>query len=182
MKATNEKKETIANETYEDGNIDQIRDILFGVQVRDFEKRFSELDKRFSNELKKAQNETQKRFTQMEKLVEKEVGSLSEKIYNEQDSRTADVKGLADDLKIASTNLTKEIARLSDLNAKNNTELRQDLVSLSETMVNLIQKKQKEMSKALETKADNLQHSKADRKSLAEAFEGIAKLLSDDKK
>ena len=182
MKATKEKEETTTNKAVEDGNIDQIRDILFGVQVRDFEKRFAELDKRFNDELTNNRNETQKRFSKLESLFEKEMGALSERIYNEQDSRTSDVKGLSEDLKIASQNISKEIARLSDQNAKNDTELRKNLVELSESMVSLIQEKQKEMSVALENKADDLQDSKADRKALANAFQGIVELLSDDDK
>ena len=32
-----------------DGNVDKIRDILFGGQMRDYEQRFADLEKRLSN-------------------------------------------------------------------------------------------------------------------------------------
>jgi hypothetical protein len=181
MKAT-EKKEKIKDELNEEENIGKIRDILFGVQVRDFEKRFSELERHFEKEFAKSRKETAKDLARIEELLEKHVGSLTESIYNEQDSRNSAVKGLSDDLKSAAKNLSNEIYSLSSQTAKNETELRQNLVEQSESIVGLIQANQKEIVSSLEMKSDELQDSKADRKSLAKAFETIANLLSDNKK
>ena len=45
-----------------EGNVDQIRDILFGGQMRDYDRRFDELDERSKREAERARAEFIKRF------------------------------------------------------------------------------------------------------------------------
>ena len=162
----------------EEENIDKIRDILFGVQVRDFETRFARLEKYFDEEMSKNRAETQKQFAKIEDLIEKHNASLSEKIYNEQDSRTASIKDLSEDLKIAAGELSKEISGLRDKTAANEAEIKKSLADRSNELAEMVKETQKETLASLETKADDLDDSKADRRSLAKAFNEIAQLLN----
>ncbi len=162
----------------EEENIDKIRDILFGVKVRDFETRFTKLEKHFDEEIAKSRAETQKQFAKLEDFLEKEVASLGEKIYNEQDSRNASLRDLSEDLKTASANLSEAISGLSEQTASNEAEIKQNLTDQSKSLVELIKEKQKETLDSLATKTENLDDSKADRKSLAKAFSEIAQLLN----
>src|SRR4051812_14459636 len=56
----------------EANNIDKIRDILFGVQMRDYEKRFSRLEERLLKESADLRDETRKRFDSLENFVKSE--------------------------------------------------------------------------------------------------------------
>lgn len=177
MKST-KVKESAHDAINEEENIDKIRDILFGVQVRDFETRFAKLEKHFDEEISKSRAETQKQLAKIEDLIEKEVAALSEKIYNEEDSRNASLKDLSKELKIASANFSEELSGLNDKTASNEAEIRKNLIDQSKSLVELVKETHKETMVSLETKADNLDDSKADRKTLAKAFSEIAQLLN----
>ncbi|MEZ5345548.1 MAG: hypothetical protein R2681_08345 [Pyrinomonadaceae bacterium] len=178
MKST-KVKESAQDALNEEENIDKIRDILFGVQVRDIETRFAKLEKRFEEEISKSRAETREQFAKIEEMLEKEVASLSEKIYNEQDSRNASLKELSSDLENASASISKELSGLSEKTASNEAEIRQNLIEQSKSLVALVTEKQKETLASLESKADGLEDSKADRRSLSNAFSEIARLLNE---
>jgi DNA anti-recombination protein RmuC len=55
-----------------EGNVDQIRDILFGGQMRDYERRFEELEDRLKRESERARGEVAKRFESMEALLKEQ--------------------------------------------------------------------------------------------------------------
>ena len=60
MKA--EKQKNAAQEMPEDGNIDKIRDILFGSQSRDFERRFTRMEERMIKEISDMRDDTRKKL------------------------------------------------------------------------------------------------------------------------
>src|SRR5215210_3122558 len=68
----------------ESGNIDKIRQILFGGQMRDYEKRFSRLEERLLKESADLRDETKKRFDALEAFVRSEFEALSERLVAEQ--------------------------------------------------------------------------------------------------
>lgn len=52
-----------------EGNVDQIRDILFGGQMRDYERRFHELEERIRRESEKLRQDLQRRMDGLEELL-----------------------------------------------------------------------------------------------------------------
>lgn len=178
MTAT-KKKETVvaANDLQEEGNIDKIRDILFGVQVRDFEQRFLKLEKHFDKEIEKTQTKTQKQISSLEESLKKEIGTLSEKLYVEQDSRSDAVKGVIEEIKLTSSNIGQEIADINEKSAKNNSELRKNIIEQSKSLTADIQKRQNEILRALEKESEELQDSKTDREALAKMFAEMGQKL-----
>jgi hypothetical protein len=60
------------------GSVDQIRDILFGAQMRDYEERFSALEARLIDEARALREDIQKRFQTLEKNLEAERGERGE--------------------------------------------------------------------------------------------------------
>jgi hypothetical protein len=67
MKA--EKQKNAAAEMQEDGNIDKIRDILFGSQSRDFERRFTRMEDRMIKEISDMRDDTRKNSTRSKILL-----------------------------------------------------------------------------------------------------------------
>ena len=53
------------SETPNDRNVDQIRDILFGGQMRDYERRFQELSERLDAEAARLRQDLEKRLRQL---------------------------------------------------------------------------------------------------------------------
>ncbi len=183
MTAT-KKKETAAaaNDLQEEGNIDKIRDILFGVQVRDFEQRFLKLEKHFDKEIEKTQAKTQKQISSLENALKKEIGALTEKLYVEQDSRSDAVNGVLDELKITSKTIDQEISKINEKSAKNDNELRKNILEQSKSLTADIQKRQTEMLDSLDKESEELQDTKADRDALAKMFTEMAQRLAGEEK
>ncbi|MEP7304071.1 MAG: hypothetical protein ABJA98_01005 [Acidobacteriota bacterium] len=88
-----------AQDLPEGGNIDKIRDILFGAQSREFEKRMARLDERMNKETAGLKEDLRTRFESLEIYVKGEVDALSERLRSEQADRLESLKEVARDLK-----------------------------------------------------------------------------------
>ena len=71
-----------------DRNVDQIRDILFGGQMRDYERRFQEFGQRLEAEMTRLRESQDKRLAQMDKRIDTELEKLSRQIRQELTDRT----------------------------------------------------------------------------------------------
>ena len=58
------------------GNVDKIRDILFGSQMRDYESRFARLEETLVKENAEIRETNRRRFEQLEAFVRKEFDSI----------------------------------------------------------------------------------------------------------
>ena len=135
----------------ESGNIDKVRDILFGSQVRDIGKRTNRLKEDMLNEISALRDETQKHFDSLESYIKKEMEAMSDRLSSEQD-------------------------RLN----KTARELRQDILEQSKNLSDEIRKKNKETIAVLEQRTRELREDKVGRSALAELFTEMAIRLSDD--
>jgi hypothetical protein len=66
-----------------DRNVDQIRDILFGGQMRDYERRFIELAAKLENEGAKLRAEMEKRLAALDKRLDDQVEKLGKSVRQE---------------------------------------------------------------------------------------------------
>ncbi len=64
----------------EAGNVDKIREILFGGNMRDYDKRFSRLEERLAKESSDLRSETKRLFDSLETFVKKEFEALSNRL------------------------------------------------------------------------------------------------------
>lgn len=178
MKATKEKPENTEELAKEDQNIDKIRDILFGVQVRDFERRFSKLEERFNNVIAETREETNRKLNELEEFVNREVRSLTERISVEQQSRQDDVKKLVSDLNNTSHDFEKKMSVMSDQTARNDSDIRQKIFDQSKSLSDEMKNRQEEILGKLEWEASQLREDKADRIAMAEIFTEMAMRLT----
>ena len=66
-----------------DRNVDQIRDILFGGQMRDYERRFQEFGQRLEAEMSRLRESQDKRLAQMDKRFDEQFEKLSRQLRQE---------------------------------------------------------------------------------------------------
>ncbi|HJW14848.1 MAG TPA: hypothetical protein VJ776_09135 [Thermoanaerobaculia bacterium] len=164
------------------GNLEKIRDILFGAQVQDFEKRFARLEERLLKETSDARAETKKRFDGLEAFIKKEVESLSDRIKTEQGERTEAGKELSRELREAARALEKKLSQLDDLTAKSQRELRQQVLDQSKALTEEIRNRVRESAAALSREIKELRSEKTDRAALAGVFTDAAMRLTNDSK
>ncbi len=182
MKATKTKPASNESLQDEEQNIDKVRDILFGSQVRDFERRFSKLEDRLKEEISETRAETHKKLNELEEFINREVSSLTERITTEQHSRQDDVKKLSVELKDTSHDFDKKVTSMGEQTAKNESEIRQKILEQSKYLTDELKKRQEDILAKLEREANELREDKADRIAIAEIFTEMAMRLTGDLK
>jgi thymidylate synthase len=178
MKA--ESKKNAPSEVQEEGNIDKIRDILFGSQARDFDRRFSRLEERLVKDMSEMRDETRKKLDALEDYIKSEVKSLTERLVSEQNARLDAAKDLSGDLKELSHNFDRKITQLNEQSAKNESDLRQQILTQSKNLSEDIQKRHNEALDRLDREASEIREDKADRTAIANIFNEMALRLTND--
>ncbi len=92
-----------------DRNVDQIRDILFGGQMRDYERRFQELNQRLEAELVRMRDAQEKRLAQIDKRIDDQLDKLARALRQEVQDRNSAVDDLESRLQQAARTTRSEI-------------------------------------------------------------------------
>jgi hypothetical protein len=161
------------------GSVDKIRDILFGNQMRDFERRFSQMEEQLVKATHDLRDEANKRLESLEHYFEKELDALKARLKTESDERTNGDKSLDDAVKNAANTLKKNIAQVEERLSDQASEFRQQLLEQSKTLSSEIQSKNEKSAAELNARAGALDEAKIDRSSMAEYLIEMAMRLSD---
>lgn len=68
-------------------NLDKVRDLIFGGQMRDYDRRFTALEERIVKETADLRDEVRKRLSAIEGLISREVDALNDRLKAEQEDR-----------------------------------------------------------------------------------------------
>jgi hypothetical protein len=150
------------------GNIDKIRDILFGSNMRDYELRFAHLEEALKKESADLRDSTRRHLESLESFVHKELAALEARLNSERDERSA-----------GAASIFRKIGEMENHEAQANREIRNDLLQQSKELTDAIRNKGEEIIALLERRSQDLQHSKTDRAALAGLFNEVALRLSD---
>jgi len=101
-----------------DRNVDQIRDILFGGQMRDYERRFQELNERLEAELARMRDVQDKRLAQIDKRIDDQLDKLGKLLRQEIQDRNRSVDEMESRLQQAARTARGEIASTLDGHAQ----------------------------------------------------------------
>ena len=162
------------------GNVDKIRDILFGSQMREYERRFSRLEERMLKEITNLKEDLKKGFDSLETYIKKEVELLSDRQKIEQDDRTAAIQEVSRDLKDTATTIEKKIANIEDQLNKRARDLHDQILTQSKNISEEVQKKHEAISASLERETQELQNDKVDRSNLGELLMEMAMRLTNE--
>jgi DNA repair exonuclease SbcCD ATPase subunit len=160
------------------GNIDKIRDILFGANMRDYEARFARLEEALMKEAAELRESTRRRFEALENYVKKEVDALQSRLKTERDERSDALSQQSRELTEASEALSKKIRDLDDHGAGVASELRQDILNHSGNLMDELRARHEEISGLLERRFQELHHNKTDRAALATLLNEMAMRLT----
>jgi exonuclease VII large subunit len=93
-----------------DRNVDQIRDILFGGQMRDYERRFVDFNQRLEAELARLREAQDKRLAQIDKRIDDQLDKLGKLLRQEIQDRNRSIDDLESRLQQASRTARGEVA------------------------------------------------------------------------
>jgi uncharacterized phage infection (PIP) family protein YhgE len=161
-------------------NVDKIRDILFGSQMRDYEKRFARLEETVSKAIDTLREDMTKRFDTLSNFVQQEVDSLSQRLKTEKAERTESAKEISREIKEAAKALEKKLGQMEEQMADGQSELRAKLLEHSKTFNNEIEKLRRDASAALDREVTTLRTEKTDREGLADLFAEFSLRLKND--
>jgi hypothetical protein len=164
------------------GNIDKIREILFGGHMRDYEKRFMRVEERLTKESLDLREDTRKRFDALEAFIKAEFTALAERLQAEQRTRDEAVLGLWRGVHETGQSFTAKLAELSEQSARAQSDLRQQILAQSKQLTDDIRQKQDETTALLQREVADLNHLKTDRSSLATLLTEMALRLNNDLK
>lgn len=163
----------------EGANVDKIRDILFGSQMRDYEKRFARLEENLNKALDTLRDDLTKRLETLSGFVQKEVDSLSQRIKTEKSERGEGAKELAQELKDAAKALEKKLSALDEQFSDGQSELRAKILEHAKSFASEIERLRREAAASLDREVQGLRHDKTDRTALADLLAEFSLRLKD---
>ena len=168
-KAVEDPKSRPALEAAGTGNVEKIRDILFGPQMRDYEHRFARLEETLLKEAADLRESTRKRFEALESYIHKEFETLEGRLKTERDERSS-----------AHDGLSKRLGDLNDQTAAADRDLRASAMQQSKDLREEIERRHLELSAMLDRRFQELRRDKTDRSALASLFTEVALRLNDE--
>ena len=162
------------------GNLDKVRDLLFGGQMRDYDRKFARLEERLVKETADLREEVRRRLSALEAYMKAEVESQSDRLRAEQEGRSAGDKELGRELRDSAQQFDQKLTQLDDLVARNQRDLRQQLHTQHHELVDDIRQRVEDVLGRLAHEAQELRSDKTDRKALAALLTEMAMRLNGD--
>ncbi len=162
------------------GNVDRIREIIFGTQMRDYEKRFVRLEERLLKDSADLRDDVQRRLEQLESFIRGETETLSERLQGEHKDRSNGIASLTRELRDLSKDYEKKIAQHDEQITKQGRELRQQLIDQAKSFGAELRQKCDDLGIAVERELTSLRAEKTDRAALAALFSEVALRLNNE--
>lgn len=151
------------------GDIEKVRDILFGKYVANFQQRFSELEERLEADVEGLRDKLIEKIAAMDEMVNASLAKLDEKLGEERRERDQEFQQLHTSLGEAETKLQHAISIMED-------ETNQGLDSIRK----MLDHAREQLSKEAEEQQKRLQDEKVGRQSLALMLDEVAIKLRGD--
>ena len=162
------------------GNLDKIRDILFGAQAREHDRRFAQLEQHLIREASDLRNDLKRRFESLELYIKKEVDALTSRLTKEQEVRGESVTNLTQDLTQLAATL-EDKARLLDMQVTQvQAHVLQQLTEQTSELATDVRARHAEATSALNQAVHDLRAEKTDRATLAAILLEASQRLSSD--
>lgn len=159
-------------------SLDKVRDILFGSQAREYEKRFARLEERLINEASDLREDLKRRFDTLEAYIKKEIESLTGRLQAETDQRAESAKQVSAELKDTALAFERKTGQLGEHQTRSERELRDQILDQSKSISDEIRQKHEALTALLERSTSELRNEKTDRAALASLFMEVAMRLN----
>jgi hypothetical protein len=163
------------------GNLDKIREILFGAQARDHERRFAQLEQRLIQEAEQLRADLKRRFDTLEAYVKKEFDGLTDRLSQEHETRSGAVRNLTQDLLQLTAASEQKARHLEALAAQAQRELHDQFTARAADLATEIRASHQAVSNALHDAVRDLRAEKTDRLTLATILMEASQRLSDNR-
>jgi DNA repair exonuclease SbcCD ATPase subunit len=161
-------------------SVDKIRDILFGNQMQDYDRRFSQIDERFQQKLRDLESETTRHLGTVETSLKKQLDSLANQMVQEKELRFDSDKELERNLRDQMQGFEKRIGQLSDQLGRFERDFIERVTQETQGLRDELKRRNDDTRATVEKMFAELSGVKTDRNLLAGLFVEIAKCLNQD--
>ena len=163
------------------GNVDKIRDILFGNQMRDYDQKLTDMQAFIRSETEELRNDVKKRFESFENYFKEELNEIKERLKSEANARSEGEKRLSHEFTEAIATVSQKISNVEEHLSEKTTALREQLLEQSKKLYNDIQEKDDKTNTKMQQAVQALTDAKVDRTALSDIFVDLAMRLSNNK-
>ena len=163
-------------------NIEKIRTILFGNQMRDYEARFARLEEQLGQQVAELREDFRRHSDTLEGYVRQELDSLSERLAGEYEGRASSLKDIHKTLDELSAGLDARTHQIEEQLSKSSRELRQQVLAQGKQLREEVQLSVSELSTLVQRDLQQLRTGKTDRTALAGLLTELAARLGTDAK
>lgn len=160
--------------------VDKIRELLFGNQMQDYDRRFAVMEDRFLQKLRDVEGEAARSVSSMEGSLKKQIESVAGQYREEKDVRAEADKGLERLLREQTQAIEKRLGQLSDQLATLERDFTERLGHEAQSLRDEIRRRNEDTRATIERMFSELSNVKTDRSLLAGLFVEIAKCLNQD--
>lgn len=171
---------TSNGDNVETDNVDKIRDILFGNQMREVEQRFANLEKSLANDLVSMRNENALQIESLKTFIESEIEILGSKLSGEEQSRIENVDELDDKVKQQVKQIDKKIGDVVKSLDKNSRDMNQKILKQSQDFSNELGGQISEARDRMDSHRQELSSAKVDKLVLSEMLNALALQVNPD--
>jgi hypothetical protein len=161
-------------------SLEKVRDLLFGVQMRDYDRKFARLEERLVKESSDVREDVRKRLASIEQLIRTEIEALSDRLKGEQGERSNAVKDLSRQIEETARAFEQKCGQLDDQMARGLREVRQQLHEQGQQLSDDLRQQADAIVARLVRESQELRSDKADRATLAALLNDMAMRLTDD--
>jgi Zn-dependent oligopeptidase len=161
-------------------SVDKIRDLLFGNQMQDYDRRFAQLEERFQQRLKEIESEAARNLSAFESNSKKQVDSLAAQLRDEKEQRADGDKEIERMLREQNQALEKRIRSMTDQLAQFDRDISDRVTRETQSLHEEIKQKNTDARQTIEKMFAELSNVKTDRTLLASLFVEVAKCLNQD--
>jgi hypothetical protein len=162
------------------GSIDKVRDLLFGSQLRELDRRFARLEERLVKETNQLRQDMQVRLEALETYARKETDSLGDQLRAEHEDRVDAHDNLVRELKETAKSLERRTTALDEQGSKGQRELRQQMLEQHQRLSDDVRRRTDDLLATLTREAQALRSDKTDRSALAALLNEMAMRLTDE--
>lgn len=160
--------------------VDKIRDLLFGNQMQDYDRRFTKLEERLNQRFREIESDSARNLSAFEANSKKQIESLANQLREEKDLRADADKETDRALREQTQNLEKRLRQLSDQVSQLEREISDRLTQEAQSLRDEIKRRNEDTHQTLERMFAELSNVKTDRNLLAGLFIEVAKCLNQD--
>ena len=161
-----------------DQNVDKIREILFGGQMRDYQRRFDDLESNLNATTERMRQDWNKRIESLEGFMRRELELLGERLAGERRERVEERKQLDSNLSDTRRVLEESLGRLDEQTAHESRAIRAALQEKTAELAELIQHSRDDFGATLTRQANSLEDRKVGREDLAALLSEVALRLN----